>query len=87
MIVKIHNKVWKIIELPDNEMDKAWGWCYFKDHLIEIDEGIKNKKRLDTLIHELTHAIFPKLPHDKVYDTARVITEVLWKDGWRKNKS
>lgn len=86
MRVKIYSRVWRIMNVPDDDMDNDWGDCTSSDHLIRINEQIKNRRRLDTIVHELTHAIFPNLAHKKVYEIARIVSEVLWKDGWRKNK-
>lgn len=52
--------------------------------LVEIDPRQGEKERLDTLLHEATHILFPKLNEMQVRGVAARLTEILWKDGWRR---
>lgn len=42
------------------------------------------EERLDTLIHELLHAIHPRWTEKKVRRTAACLTRAVLKDGWKR---
>ena len=52
--------------------------------IIKPDTGVK---MLDTAIHEMLHALFPKAKERKVTRAANQITSVLWKMNYRKVSS
>jgi hypothetical protein len=39
---------------------------------------------MDTIIHEVLHAVRPELSEEAVLDTATTIAKVLWKFNYRK---
>ena len=41
---------------------------------------------MDTIIHEVLHAIRPELCEEAVLETATTITDALWKLKYRKEK-
>jgi hypothetical protein len=51
---------------------------------IEIDPRQKSADRLDTVIHECVHIIWPELPEEAVIKVGNRISSVLWADGWRR---
>ncbi len=55
-----------------------------KENLIEIDPRLNPKEHCATLIHELTHAAFPEMSERKVMIASKLISEYLWKEGYRK---
>jgi len=81
--VKIHGKVWTIRDADIKE----WGLCYATERLIEIRQRQRVRNRLDTLIHELLHAGDPTLKEEMVTKLAGIITNVLWRDGWRRTSA
>jgi Zn-dependent peptidase ImmA (M78 family) len=86
MDIKIKKHNWKIIDVPDKKMRKDWGECDYGNRKIKINKEAKSKRRLNTIVHELAHAIFPKMSHKNIYELANVISKVLLKDKWqRKN--
>lgn len=65
--------------------EKALGQVTFgKIPHIEIDPRQKSQDRLDTVIHECVHIIWPELHEDDVVKAANRISSVLWADNWRR---
>jgi len=69
---------------------EAAGWAYLPDpknprmpRKILIDERLKNRARLETLIHECIHVSFPTASEEHVTEAARDISRVLWTLGYR----
>lgn len=80
MRVRINGQNWCVREA---EIDD-YGRCYHSERLIEIRTGQKPYERMDTLLHEALHAAKPRLSESEVDRLAGVLSEVLWKDGYRK---
>lgn len=51
---------------------------------VTVDERLKGRAKLDTLIHELLHAEHPTMSEQDVSRTATNIARVLWGEGWRE---
>jgi hypothetical protein len=83
MVVKIKGRKWSIREA---DLDDNFGECHWEKRLIKILRGQCPQERLDTLIHEVIHAVDEKLSEKKVFALANVITAVLWMDGYRRKK-
>ena len=73
---------------------EAAGWAYLPDpknpklpRKILIDERLKNRARLETLIHECIHVSFPTASEEPVTEAARDISRVLWTLGYRLDDS
>lgn len=65
--------------------EKVWGFAYFDDNLIEIDERLRGKRQLRTYIHELCHLSFgEKMPEYKILEAEKIIGNTLWELGYRK---
>ena len=60
MELNIGGHLYKIVELPleheDNDKE-LYGRHLVKDNIILINEGIEKTRKLETLIHEILHAI------------------------------
>jgi hypothetical protein len=82
MRVKIRGKMWTVRDADIAE----FGRCTWVDRLIEVMRGQAPHDRIDTLIHELLHAIYPKMPEMEIRMVSKVMTAAIWKDGWRRNK-
>ena len=82
MIVRIKGKCWKIVEADLQAEDGA---CVDSERLIEIRRGQRPRNRMDTLIHELLHAVFWEMSETDVRKAAKVLTTGLWGDGWRRH--
>jgi predicted SprT family Zn-dependent metalloprotease len=68
----------------------AAGWAYLPDaknpqmkRKILIDDRLKGRSLLETIIHECLHACFPQLSEETVTEAARDIARVLWLLGYR----
>ena len=64
--------------------EKAEGQAYKKARKIEIDPRLTNRTRLETLIHELLHVLFPDMTEYRVRKTALELCDRLWEDGYRR---
>ena len=67
---------------------KDFGSCdnpkdYAKE--IVVRKNMDEKEELDTNIHEFLHACFWDLTEEAITESAKDITEALWKLGYRKN--
>ena len=57
---------------------------YWAGGLIEIDPRQLSRDRLDTLLHEMLHHYCPHWSEEKVTETARQMTSVLWRQRYRR---
>lgn len=86
--VKINDKNWKIKIVKSTEMSPTTlGECddpaYSKPE-IWIKRTQKPIDLMDTIIHEVLHAVRPELSEEAVLDTATTIAKALWKLNYRK---
>jgi len=65
--------------------ERAWGLCWQGCNLIEIDPRVPARRYLQTLTHELLHAVYKeKLSEHMVCKGARFISKGLWQMGFRR---
>lgn len=83
MQFQIKNRKWTIRE---TYLESDFGQCNWTKRRIDILPGQHPTERLDTLIHEVIHAVDAKLSERKVVALANALTTVLWKDGYRRKK-
>ena len=57
-----------------------------KNPKIIIDDGLKEKAELATLIEECCHAFFWDKKEKEVRPFSKSLTKLLYKQGWRKTK-
>lgn len=69
---------------------QAAGWAYLPDakrprmqRKILVDDRLKNRPLLETILHECIHVSFPSASEDHVTESARDIARVLWTLGYR----
>ena len=66
----------------------ACGWTYFdnaKRPRILIDENLKGGTKLETILHELAHAVLgPTISEESITELARVQRRVLLMLGYRE---
>ena len=79
---KIRGKIWEIVFV---NLRKDWG---DSDHpragrKIRIATRAKGRLRLDTLIHEISHAGFPDLDEEAIDEYATDLARALWRLGYR----
>lgn len=80
MRLKIRGQVWT---MRDAKIDNL-GQCTYSELLIEVKAGQGQQERMDTILHEVLHALDPKLTEEKIMRLAGTLTAALWKDGWRR---
>ncbi len=86
--LKINNKIWKIRIVKSTEMSPYYlGECddpkYAKPE-IWVKRSQKPIDLMDTIIHEVLHAIRPELSEEAVLETATTVAKALWKLNYRK---
>lgn len=64
--------------------EKAVGFAYFDENLIEIDPRQSSKEWMETMIHERMHLLFPKLSETQITKKARELTQFLWDFNFRR---
>ena len=56
---------------------------YHSDGMIEIDDRLKGKLRLETLIHEYFHHLDPEAVEEIINRKAAFMADFLWKNNVR----
>ncbi len=64
----------------------ALGDCDDELREIRVVEGLDGKERLRVMLHELVHAIDWHKDESYVDSVSRSMTNVLWRDGWRRGE-
>ena len=86
---KFNNRRWKI-KFVNRLAKGTFGDCQdskkASERIIRVKKSQKEEDVLDTLIHEMLHAIFPQLTEDTVYDAANDLSRTLYKLGYRLEK-
>lgn len=87
MTVKIRGKDWRITR-RHRDCKGLDGCCFFEERVIYIAPYLSGQDLIDTIIHELCHAYYPKASEKSVSafatDAARVVvsmTSTLSKKG------
>jgi len=80
---KVKHEKWRVFEQKLGRMGAA-GICDYKKCEILIDPRQCSKERMDTLIHEMIHALFSDLSERQVIKYSKLMTGVLWDDGYRR---
>lgn len=61
---------------------KVWGFAH-SDGLIEIDERLKGKKKMEIIIHEVMHLLNPMDDEEEVVRKSVLLTNTLWHEKYR----
>jgi len=74
------------IKIEDRKLgrERNDGQATFADKKIEIDPRLSTKKRLNIVLHEGIHILDPNLPELKVRAYANRLSDLLWRDRWRR---
>lgn len=65
--------------------EKAMAQAHHGEDLIEIDPRQGNsRERLDSLCHEAIHLLGPHLSEEVVIGHADTLSDLLWRDRWRR---
>jgi hypothetical protein len=74
----------EVIERRFRAKQNQSGEAIIADRIIVVDPRQSAKERMDTLVHEALHIIFPMLGEHKVILASRQISRVLWKQSYRR---
>lgn len=61
---------------------KVWGFAH-SDGLIEVDERLKGKKKMEIIIHEVMHLLNPEDEEEEVVRKSVILTNTLWHEKYR----
>lgn len=61
---------------------KVWGFAH-SDGLIEVDERLKGKKKMEIIIHEAMHLLNPEDSEEEVVRKSVILTNTLWYEKYR----
>lgn len=64
--------------------EQAAGQAHIKDRLIEIDDRLKKRTLLTTLIHEIMHIQNPDWSESEVEKKSSEMSAVLWEQHYRR---
>ena len=81
--VTVRGKPWTVQWLPKIDDLGSLGLCTWDYEVIGIKLDQPPKEVLDTVIHEMLHAEFPKMSEEDVARTASEIAGALWRIGFR----
>ena len=76
---------WWVIEYVANLYKDRWGDCSWDKRRVRIREKAAGVDRMDTIIHEMTHARFYDLCEESVTEFATTVAAVLHSDGFRRH--
>jgi len=62
--------------------ERAWGMA--EGHTIWLDKRLRGKRRLEITLHELVHLLYPEESEENVDAAGKLLSRVLWKEGYRK---
>ena len=63
--------------------EKVYGVAH-SDGLIEIEERLKGKKAMESLIHEVLHLLWAEAEEDEIEKKSITLTKILWKENYRR---
>lgn len=80
--VKLFCQTWTIRWV--NRLKDAWGDCNWDSRTIRIARDAKGIQELDTLIHEMGHAMMPYMTEEMITRFGTDMATVLWELGYRR---
>jgi len=89
MHVNIKGNKWGVIfcplkEIPTKVGETFLGLCDYENKTIFIADSTRGEEKLDTLTHEVLHALDDKLGEKEVKYLSEGVAKVLWKLGYRR---
>jgi hypothetical protein len=82
VLVKINGEQWEVHFTTRKQMPaKTWGDCCGVKKQIRVRRDLSQQNVIDTLVHELRHAIEPFLDEAFVDSSSTVLAEALIKCG------
>lgn len=62
---------------------KAWGMANYDNNTIEVDSNLKQKKKMEIILHECLHCLFKDMDEDEVIKKSVILTNTLWHENFR----
>ena len=84
MTPRVHGRRWQI---HHEDREGLYGECDWSARTITIPTSLKNCRRqfrLEILLHEVLHALFPDATEEQVDEAGKVLSKIVWADGWRR---
>lgn len=82
--IRIRRKYWRVRwDKDEPKEEKAHGLCYKSEREIVIDPQERPQCLLNTIIHEILHAIIPSASEARVEFIANALSAALWRIGYR----
>jgi hypothetical protein len=64
--------------------ENCWGLAHYDDNLIELDSRLKGRKKLEILLHEAMHLLYPNSSEEEIVKNSIILTKVLWNEQYRE---
>lgn len=83
--LKIGRKNWKVQFVTSREVGNSWGCCDYpsaKNPRIQVYRNASRRDLVNTLLHEVLHAVRPELSEEAVTETADVLERALNRLGY-----
>jgi hypothetical protein len=71
------------VEFKKLARNRAWGLAHHDGHYIEVDERLRGKKRMEIIVHECLHLLFPDASEKEIETKSIILTNTLWQQGYR----
>jgi hypothetical protein len=62
---------------------KIWGQAH-SEGLVEIDIRAKGRKKLELIIHECLHLLYPEDTEEQIISKSIALTKTLWHENYRQ---
>ena len=62
----------------------VFGQVYLDEGVIEIEQRLRPREWLSTLVHEALHVAFPDLREEPIEAAEKKIADILWRAGIRR---
>jgi hypothetical protein len=85
MRFNLRSKFWKLLFVRQlgTKAKPFAGECDFNSQTIRVVERLRGRELLDTVIHEMLHAVCPDKREPWVNEVATDMSKVLWRLGYR----
>ena len=83
--LKIGRKNWKVKFVKSKDLGNSWGQCdspTARNPKIFVYRGSDRRNLVNTLLHEVLHAVRPELSEEAVTETADVLERALNRLGY-----
>lgn len=64
--------------------ERALGLAWASEGRVDIDPRQEPRERLNTLLHETIHCIFPDMKENDAIRVATLMSDALWYDKYRR---